>query len=75
MQVWMEDDAQAVYVYREFLRGYVVGALSAWQPCEPNGEKFWFLLAVFDGGEGPCVYFVRRVVHMPATENPPNCCC
>ena len=63
MQVWMEDDAQAVEIYSKFLRGDPVGALSAWQPCEPNGEKLWFLLAVFDGGEGPCAYFVRRVVH------------
>lgn len=63
MQVWMEDDAQAVEIYSKFLRGDPVGALSVWQPCEPNGEKLWFLLAVFDGGEGPCAYFVRRVVH------------
>lgn len=60
MQVWMDDDAQAVDIYKKFLRGDAVGALSTWQPCEPNGEKEWFLLAVFDGWEGPCAYFVRR---------------
>lgn len=75
MQVWMEDDAQAMDEYRKFLCGDTIGALSAWQPCQPNGEKSWFLLAVFDGGEGPCAYFVRRVVHLPAAEDPPNRCC
>lgn len=75
MQVWMEDDAQAEDVYREFLRGDVGGALSAWQPCEPNGEKDWFLLVVFDGGEGPCAYFVRRVVNVPADEGSSNRYC
>ncbi|MDO8039549.1 hypothetical protein O3298_10900 [Janthinobacterium sp. SUN137] len=63
MQVWMEDDAEALDIYSQFLRGDAMWALSAWQPCKPNGEKDWFLLAVFVGGDGPCAYFVRRVEH------------
>jgi len=72
MQVWMEDDAQAVAVYRTFLHGGAVGALSGWQPCKPYGEKDWFFLAVFDGWVEPCAYFVRRVVH---AEDSPNHYC
>lgn len=59
MRVWMEDDARAEHSYRKFLAGDLAGALSAWQPCKPDGDQAWFLLAVFDGGEGPCAYFVR----------------
>ena len=60
-RVWMEDDARALDSYRMFLAGDLAGALSAWQPCKPDGDQAWFLLAVFDGGDGPCAYFVRRV--------------
>lgn len=67
MQVWMEDDAQAVDIYRKFLHGDTAWALSAWQPCAPNGENAWFLLAVFDGREGPCAYFVRTLAHRSGT--------
>ncbi|WP_099667667.1 hypothetical protein [Janthinobacterium sp. 13] len=65
MRVWMEDDARAVDSYRRFLAGDLVGSLSEWQPCKPDGDQAWFLLAVFDGGEGPCAYFVRRVSYFP----------
>lgn len=75
MQVWMEDDAQAEDNYRKFLSGDAVGALSAWQPCEPNGEKDWFILTIFDGGEGPCAYFVRRVAHAPSSADCRNRYC
>lgn len=61
MRVWMEDDARAVDSYMRFLAGDSAGALSAWQPCRPDGDQAWFLLAVFDGREGPCAYFARRV--------------
>lgn len=64
MRVWMEDDAVAVDSYRKFLAGDSAEALFAWQPCKPDGDQAWFLLAVFDGGEGPCAYFVRRVAHL-----------
>lgn len=67
MQVWMEDDVQAEDIYKKFLGGDTIWALSAWQPCEPNCEKTWFLLAVFDGREGPCAYFVRRLGHLSGT--------
>ena len=67
MQLWMEDDAQAVDIYRKFLHGDTAWTLSAWQPCEPNGENAWFLPAVFDGREGPCAYFVRRLAHLSGT--------
>lgn len=60
MRVWMEDDSRAVDGYRRFLAGDPAGALSAWQPCRPDGDQAWFLLAVFDGGPGPCAYFTRR---------------
>lgn len=59
-----EAKAKAADIYRKFLRGDAVGALLAWQPCEPNGEKAWFLLADFDGGEGACAYFMRRAVQI-----------
>lgn len=61
MRVWMEDDTGAEDSYRKFLAGDTVGALFTWQPCKPDGDQAWFLLAVFDGGEGPCAYFVRKV--------------
>ena len=59
MRVWMEDDAPAVDSYRKFLAGDITEALSA----KPDGDYAWFLLAVFDGREGPCAYFVRSVSH------------
>jgi hypothetical protein len=61
-RVWMEDDTQAVDSYRRFLAGDCAGSMSAWQPCKPDGEYAWFILAVFDGGDGPCAYFVRKAV-------------
>lgn len=64
MRVWMEDDAKDLDSYRKFLAGDPAGALSAWQPCKPDGDQSWFLLAVFDGGEGPCAYFVRKAAHL-----------
>jgi len=63
MRVWMEDDAKDLDSYRKFLAGDPAGALSAWQPCKPDGDQSWFLLAVFHGEEGPCAYFVRSVSH------------
>lgn len=63
MRVWMEDDAKDLYSYRKFLAGDPAGALSAWQPCKPDGDQAWFLLTVFDGADGPCAYFARRVAH------------
>ncbi len=62
-RVWMEDDARALDSYRMFLAGDLAGALSAWQPCRPDGDQAWFLLCVFHGEEGPCAYFVRSVSH------------
>lgn len=56
----MEDDAEDADIYRKFLRGDAVEALLAWQPIEKNGEKARFLLAVFDGGQGPCAYFFAK---------------
>ena len=64
MRVWMEDDALAVDSYRKFLAGDSADAVFAWQPCKPDGDQAWFLLAVFDVGEGPCAYFVRRVAKL-----------
>ncbi|PHV14166.1 hypothetical protein CSQ90_25340 [Janthinobacterium sp. BJB303] len=61
-RVWMEDDARAVDSYKKFHAGNPAGGLSEWQPCKPDGDQAWFLLAVFDAGEGPCAYFVRRVL-------------
>ena len=61
-RVWMEDDAKDLYSYRKFLAGGSADELSAWQPCKPDGDQAWFLLAVFDGNGGPCGYFVRRVL-------------
>lgn len=62
-RVWMEDDARALDSYRMFLAGDLAGALSAWQPCRPDGDQAWFLLAVFDCGEGLCAYFGRTVAN------------
>lgn len=62
MRVWMEDDTRAEHSYRKFRAGDLAGALSVWQPCKPDGDQAWFLLAVFDGNGGPCGYFVRRVL-------------
>ena len=73
MRVWMEDDALAVDSYRKFLAGDITEALSAWQPCKPDGDYAWFLLAVFDGGDGPCAYFVRRVAHFLMLLTPKEC--
>ena len=69
MRVWMEDDAVAVDSYRKFLAGDSAKALFAWQPCKPDGDQAWFLLAVFDIGEGPCAYFVRSAAHLFEVED------
>ncbi|WP_150127693.1 hypothetical protein [Janthinobacterium psychrotolerans] len=55
-----------------FEQACVAAQLEAWQPYEPNGEKAWFLLAVFDGGQGPCAYFVQKVIYAPVAENSQN---
>jgi hypothetical protein len=64
IRVWMEDDTGAEDSYRKFLAGGSAEELSAWQPCKPDGDNAWFLLAVFDIGEGPCAYFVRSAAHL-----------
>ncbi len=64
MRVWMEGDVRAVDSYRKFLAGDIAEALSTWQPCNPDGDQAWFLLAVFDGGEGPCAYCVRKAAYL-----------
>lgn len=63
-RVWMEDDAWAEDSHRKFLAGDLAGAVSSWQPCKPDGDQAWILLAVFDGNEGPCAYFVRKAAHL-----------
>ena len=64
MRVWVEDDARAVDSYMRFLAGDSAGALSSWQPCKPDGDHAWFLLAIFVGGDGPCAYFARGGAHV-----------
>ncbi|PHV39219.1 hypothetical protein [Janthinobacterium sp. BJB304] len=70
MRVWMEDDTGAEDSYRKFLAGGSAEELSAWQPCKPDGDRTWILLAVFDGREGPCAYFVRRAAYFLKAQIP-----